>query len=487
MANRPLITEDSSSADLAPTIQRNVTMPPTVHSGAREEEEEAAKYKHDQLVISLLMVAVIITGSTDVVAGKIRAQPLGPYSGFVTAIANAIVYFIIYISACLYRYGRGFISKQQIKFVWSSSGEWRLLAIAGLCDVLGQILQFIGQPYVSVMVYQLMLQAQVPFTALWSATLMHVKYVAIELIGLLVVVLGSATAFMQLSKGGMANTNIPMATLVCLSTACTAMSFTLKEMVFRRYSAKYGDGLDIFVVNSGASVFSLCWSLPVSSFIEWLRQPVGFGERLEDGFFCLVADRPTELSSCQYATVTYFVYMSLNIFYNISVYALVAKHSALLTFVCMKLTAPLAAILSLVPWPLIGSSRIPSTEWLALAVILAGVFLFRHGNHVKDKVMADAHVGATDWMLCCFPMFHKKQYYQTLAEENEGKFDELDDKLETPLLADNVPRRSVSAPVRGRHSGKGGYVCPDGRRVCCPSQCNRMEMTLCRCEAPFIM
>lgn len=49
----------------------------------------------------------------------------------------------------------------QIKFIWSRDGQWRLLAIAGLCDVLGQILQFIGQPYVSVMVYQLMLQAQV--------------------------------------------------------------------------------------------------------------------------------------------------------------------------------------------------------------------------------------------------------------------------------------------------------------------------------------
>ncbi|KAF4659238.1 hypothetical protein FOL46_006655 [Perkinsus olseni] len=477
MTDRLLKNDRSPLA--APALQRNATMPPSV--GEARAQEDAAKYRHDQLVISLLMLAVIITGSTDVVAGKIRAQPLGPYSGFVTAIANAVVYFVIYTSVCLYRYTMGYITKQQVNFIWSRGGEWRLLAIAGLCDVMGQILQFIGQPYVSVMVYQLMLQAQVPFTALWSATLLHVKYVAVELVGLLVVILGSATAFMQLSQGGVSSTNIPMATLVCLSTACTAMSFTLKEMVFRRYTAKYGDGLDIFVVNSGASVFSLCWSLPVSSVIEWLRQPAGFGERLEDGFFCLVADRPTELTSCRYATVTYVVYMSLNIFYNISVYALVAKHSALLTFVCMKLTAPLAAILSLVPWPLIGSSRIPSTEWVALAVILAGVFLFRHGNHVKDKVMADASVSATEWMLCCFPLFHKKQYQQALVAEEE---EEVDSKLETPLLGHDM-QRSVSAPARGLQSKM--YVCPDGRRVCCPSQCNRMEMTLCRCEAPFIM
>lgn len=321
--------------------------------------------------------------------------------------------------------------------------------------------------------------AQVPFTALWSASLLRVKYVAVELIGLIVVVLGSATAFMQLSQGGLSSTNIPMATLVCLSTACTAMSFTLKEMVFRRYTAEYHDDLDIFVVNSAASVFSLCWSLPVSSAIEWLRQPLGFTQRLEDGFFCLVAERPTDISSCQYATSTYIIYMSLNIFYNISVYALVAKHSALLTFVCMKLTAPLAAILSLIPWPLIGSSEIPSSEWVALAVILAGVFLFRHGNHVKDKAMADAAVSATAWMLCCFPFFQKKKYHHALVVEEEKEA--AVPQLESPLLSPDM-RRTVSAPVRARM-----YVCPDGRRVCCPSQCNRMEMILCRCEAPFVM
>ncbi|KAF4743587.1 hypothetical protein FOZ63_003027, partial [Perkinsus olseni] len=216
MTDRLLKNDHSPVA--APALQRNATMPPSV--GEARVQEDAAKYRHDQLVISLLMLAVIITGSTDVVAGKIRAQPLGPYSGFVTAIANAVVYFVIYTSACLYRYMMGYITKQQttsfataalfptddsrpepshrpglskrvvdrlsssrIKFIWSRDGEWRLLAIAGLCDVMGQILQFIGQPYVSVMVYQLMLQAQVPFTALWSATLLHVKYVAVELVG----------------------------------------------------------------------------------------------------------------------------------------------------------------------------------------------------------------------------------------------------------------------------------------------------------------
>merc|ERR1719282_1876179 len=91
-------------------------------------------------------------------------------------------------------------------------------------------------------------------------------------------------------------------------------------------------------------------------------------------------------SGCENAWQTYLIYLVLDILFNIGVYMLVRDGSALLTFVSLKLMSPMTALLSLVPWPVIGASHITWAECASLLVVLLGAIVFRYGNLHKQRI-----------------------------------------------------------------------------------------------------
>ncbi|KAF4663001.1 hypothetical protein FOZ61_002009 [Perkinsus olseni] len=109
--------------------------------------------------VPLLMLAVVVLGAFNNLLGRMRAVPLGEYD-FFTAVLNAVVYVIVWSTVFLSRrYTFKVTPKEQADFVWSVRGKWSLLMFGGLGDAIGGLLGFIGQPYVSGVMYSLMNQA----------------------------------------------------------------------------------------------------------------------------------------------------------------------------------------------------------------------------------------------------------------------------------------------------------------------------------------
>merc|ERR1719476_637581 len=147
-----------------------------------------------------------------------------------------------------------------------------------------------------------MLQAQVPFTVLWSTLVLGSRYTVTEGLGVFIVIAGSSSALLSVingpSDGSMAAGILLNASLVVAAASFNALAFVLKERVFK-LAEENGHAVDIFVVNSGCAIFSLLWSTPVSVLIESLQHP----ERspfttLSAGFACV-------FGGCPYAWQTY--------------------------------------------------------------------------------------------------------------------------------------------------------------------------------------
>ncbi|KAF4738781.1 hypothetical protein FOZ62_019022, partial [Perkinsus olseni] len=133
-------------------------------------------------ITPLLMVILVIFGTANVITGKIRSEPLGDFSGFVTSILSQLVYFATYWSVFAVKYATKRIPEEQARWVWtrtSEEGNWwsrlpgcKYTFLSSICDVLGDNLMFLTQAYLSIIVFNLLQQGMVPFTLLWSMLLL---------------------------------------------------------------------------------------------------------------------------------------------------------------------------------------------------------------------------------------------------------------------------------------------------------------------------
>ncbi|KAF4656819.1 hypothetical protein FOZ61_006646 [Perkinsus olseni] len=360
------------------------------------------------------MVILVIFGTANVITGKIRSEPLGDFSGFVTSILSQLVYFVTYWSVFAVKYATKRIPEEQVRWVWtrtSGGGNWwsrlpgfKYTFLSSICDVLGDNLMFLTQAYLSIIVFNLLQQGMVPFTLLWSMLLLGSRYILEEILGVgLVVSMAVASVFVSTRGGGTAG--FWMALLCLSSTAFQALGFVIKEAMFRaydRHAREHGSRatkLDIFVVTSSNHLWGILWVLPVCYLVESARVGGDVLGELRSGFETLLWSK--------HAMDAFVVYMVVNLCFNITIYLLVSYGSSLLTFVSLKLTVPLSAFLSLISWPLIGASTVNSFEWLALAVIMAGVVIFKHGNGVREGLLARS--GFTEETVCLWPLFQRRK------------------------------------------------------------------------------
>jgi len=83
--------------------------------------------------------------------------------------------------------------------------------------------------------------------------------------------------------------------------------------------------------------------------------------------------------------VIYFIYIVVNLAYNILLLLIVKRASALLSFIALKAIIPISIILFLFDWPLIGSSEMSYEEVVGLIVILMGLVLYRYFTVQKEE------------------------------------------------------------------------------------------------------
>ncbi|EER20531.1 hypothetical protein Pmar_PMAR010277 [Perkinsus marinus ATCC 50983] len=284
---------------------------PMVHSSTSVDGDsnlESSALPHTEscdYVVPLLMTAVVILGAFNNLLGRMRAVPLGEYD-FFTAVLNALVYVIVWSSIFLTRrYALRVTPKEQADFVWSVHGKWNLLMFGGLGDAIGGLLGFIGQPYVSGVMYSLMNQA--------------------------IVRVSGPRSFQPPSSAS--HSDPFMAALIALSTSGNALSFVLKEKVFRAFVA---------------------WQTSAA------REP-------------LLADQ------------RYSGYICVNLLYNAALLFLVQRGSALLAFVSLKAVTPASAILFSIDWPVLGPSTVTWLDWVEVVLVTVGIVAFRAGNLRKEE------------------------------------------------------------------------------------------------------
>lgn len=368
-------------------------------------------------------ILVVASGSFDSIVGQIQAATLGPYN-FMKTSMNCVMYLVVYCIILILRYAAGIIPRRQLHFMysckldtplssksqtrpkafWDRLGAWKFLLLAGVADLINELLGFAAQPYVKGIVNSIMSQGTIIFIVFWSFLLLQARYNMIQCIGLFVAIGGSVMG----ALGSNWLTSDPVyACLLFLKAVPSGLSFVLKEKAFRNYetwqkttsmsrpltseSPLSSDRLDVFVVCSAAGVFQFLAGpllMPLSSQLT-NTEHIPLNQWWSDGWTCFLNTRPSrplpELMTnmphlCTSAWQLYLLYAASNALFNISIYFSILNASSTFTFLAIKLVAPIATFLFLIDWPLIGQGRISLLQVLALVFILCGVFLFKFGE-----------------------------------------------------------------------------------------------------------
>eukprot|EP00920_Eleutheroschizon_duboscqi_P031011 GHVT01075047.1.p1 GENE.GHVT01075047.1~~GHVT01075047.1.p1 ORF type:complete len:648 (+),score=137.27 GHVT01075047.1:75-2018(+) len=220
------------------------------------------------------------------------------------------------------------------------------------------------------------------------------------------------------------------ALIVAVSTLPSAISFTVKELVLRKYRERYGgeEDLNVLVILTFGSLCQLLWTplaLPLNYFLG-LTHGDGLLVYAREAVWCLTGhtcDREGgEL--CKYAPLAYSIYILINLFFNFALISLVQAASSLLTFICLKAVLPISILLFWVaPWPLLDQVDVNVTAYTAmsLSIILFGIVLYQYGR-VKNLELFKEHQPP-----CCWPIFGKKKKKKNktmpaLSEQDIGKY-----------------------------------------------------------------
>jgi len=390
---------------------------------------------------AILMMCVTFTGTLNNFTGRISAAVLGKYNGLVGGVLSASIYMLFNISALLVQHLRGRPVFQQFRNVmrgfcgaggcrYHECGVWKFLVLAGVSDVFNSITGLVAQPHLSTLMFSLMNQACVPFTVFFSMLLIGSRYVALEIFS--VITVGCAAVLAVVGPGdesdiSMDSEKVFWGAFAALTTSFAALSFVLKEKAFSGYHedlaldgeigrhtsgslkvylmqddadenidapAESSNDLDVFVVGTVVSTVGFVFVAPVGVLIHHLTSPEPTLPAMVEGF--------KFLASSQEAILAYAAYAVVNILFNLSLLLTTGRVSALMGFMSLKLAVPCTAILSQLPWPVIGAKGVSTTQWIVLLVMGAGISAFRFGNMQNKKIQKK--IQKTKKRVCCWPI-----------------------------------------------------------------------------------
>ena len=369
-------------------------------------------YRSRPLTIGLLIVAVILTGTANSFAGKIRADAYGD-DDFIVVVYDSIASFIFYSICLVLCMNRGYVTAEQIKNLfacgdrrrWDSVGGFKWLIVAGISDSIDMVTGFAAQPPVSSLVMSLMNQATTPFTVVVSMIVLRTRYWWTEIAGV-AIMLGGATMCVLLKKSdGDDESSTFWAIFAALTTFFAAVSYVLKEKTFNEFRditsaavdrsedtdkrrlvtpilggtaeasrtrAPRDSQLSVFLLGFVVSSVGLVFSIPVAL----LNQAITTSDPVVPAFSRAIRC----ISECENGLDTYVIYIAINLAFNLAILALTSYASALLAFLSLKMCVPLVAILSPIPFPLIGSQSVTAGQWGSLVVMGVGLVLFRYYN-----------------------------------------------------------------------------------------------------------
>ena len=340
------------------------------------------------------------TGTANSFASKIRADAYGDHD-FIAVVYGSVVSFVFYTIALLVCIRRGSVTRSQIQKLLKTNG-YRWLMLAAISDSASEVTGYAAQPHVSSLVYSLMCQATTPFTVVVSMLFLRTRYWFVEIVGVAIMIGGAAMCLLLKKHKDDEGNNTFWAIFTAMTTVFSAISFVLKEKTFKDYNKasassnsstkaddledpllleneteKVDEKLSVFLVGFIVASTSLFVCVPVALLNQAILTSNPVWPAFEEGFKCI--------ADCEYGLTTYLVYAAINVIYNLSILTLTSHVSALLAFLSLKMTVPLVAILSPVPFPLIGSQTVTAGQWSSLLVMGFGLILFRYYNDRRRR------------------------------------------------------------------------------------------------------
>eukprot|EP01130_Rhizamoeba_saxonica_P016187 TRINITY_DN7435_c0_g1_i1.p1 TRINITY_DN7435_c0_g1~~TRINITY_DN7435_c0_g1_i1.p1 ORF type:complete len:416 (-),score=33.97 TRINITY_DN7435_c0_g1_i1:16-1263(-) len=355
-------------------------------------------FKEVQIMILLLMV--IASGGINRVASKIMTVPMGDYSFFL-GLFNAFMYVFLYGSILAVRIAIGAVPFEQLRWAWGGyisrvePGEKRpwykqaspmfYFIVMGLMDGLGNVTGLIATPHISGPMQSLMSQSILIFSILSCLIILRTKYTYWQVWGAFLVLCGATVSLIPTLMGDSGQTDLGFALLMAASTLPNAISFTLKELVF---DLREDDGLDVFIVNTHASLFQLLLQpifLPLSVLLG-VTGTQSLPNYISNGFSCFVGITPiVSTLPCEYNPYPYLVYICVNLTFNILLLFLVKKASSLLSFMAIKAILPISVVLFYFKLPLLEPTKFSPYTIAGLIIILTGLVLYRITTIIKMK------------------------------------------------------------------------------------------------------
>jgi len=346
------------------------------------------------------MAGVILCGSMNRILYKIMTTPMGKYSFFL-GVWNGFAYVLLYGTILFIRIGLKIVPKEHLTYTWGltrpkdvivTGGLWERLPIIkffvfmGLMDGLGNILGLIAAPHLSGTMLSLLSQTIVIFSICCSLLFLNARYTYWQVFCAMVVLTGGIIALVPQLKHGL-DLDFMYAVVQGSSTLPGAISFTLKELVFQQRKKEAKD-LDLFIVNSHGSLFQLLFQplfIPLCVLLG-VTDGAPIGKYLIDGLNCFIGNTPDGLKphTCDYSLISYLIYIGVNLTYNILLLLLVKQASSLLSFMALKASLPIAVVLFLLPWPIIGPSTPNPFEIVSLFVIIGALVFYRVSTIWKD-------------------------------------------------------------------------------------------------------
>lgn len=244
------------------------------------------------------------------------------------------------------------------------------------------------QPYVSGQITSVLTQSVVIFSMVGAVLFLKTRYTYWQMWSATVILGATIICLMGNGlSGGISNWG--WAVLTFWSPLPQAWSMSLKEYVFKKRP------LDIFVMCTFGSIFLVVlWPIYTPLVLAFNQTgDLTMGQYLKDGWQCFIGKYqfpPGSPYDCSLMPWIFFLYMAINLAFNISLLFLLKRASALQSFMAMQAVLPLSFLLYYFDWPLIGSSPINAYIIAALFLVVFGLVFYRVASYSQKARIDDS-------------------------------------------------------------------------------------------------
>lgn len=358
-----------------------------------------------QLKVLFYTGALLITSTGNTITFKRMLDKMPNYSGFLNQLSN-FVFIPVFAAFCIYQYRIGKLSQEVLSF------PKRNFAFMGCLDGFCGILAVVGGVHTSGTAQVVLCQLGIPVMLVLCRFLLGKQYNVIQHLGAAVIIVGVLVVESPglLHPSAEDSNNIPIFNLIfLLSVLPGSLSYVVKEIAIR------GIRMNTSFLQFWVALFQFFIGfalLPLTS-LPFLGNEVvplnGLWRRLVNGGLCLFGMNsiiPPECGpglgvacdACEGAWVEVFVYLLLNLVYNVCAMMVLKDCGATVLFLVMTVRLPLTSM-AFYSKLIVGESAVPpkATDFFGLMILLMGLLAFRLGGQKSgsEDEEEEGHEGGT--------------------------------------------------------------------------------------------